>query len=155
MAVTNVVTLVGRLSKAPTIEAAKEGSLSIMKLGLLVKSYDGKKDDFYFLKRFGPNAIFSNDNLRSGDKVVVIGKMNSINYVDGHGKRVYGVEVIVDFIGFDLDQVFANNFTRNDMKRTCTPTIVGGTNVKMEPTNNGSKVYGKMTIPDNIDAMIG
>lgn len=167
----NEVILQGRVSKDPTIESAKGGSLSILKFGLLVKN-DGKPDEFYFIKRFGNDAQIGAKFLKQGDKVLVIGRVHSSSDAT---KKNYYVEIIADYIGYDVDSSFNNRFG-SVVTSSCSPSVIGGnatntsnasstettatattTNKKVEvaSSNNSKTIFGRMVIPDNIDELIG
>ena len=137
----------GRVSKDPTLEWAKNNTLPILKFGLLVKR-EGKIDEFYFVKRFGEDALVCKEHIHTGDEVIVLGNLHSSSDAQ---KKNYYVEVIADKICFDINKNFGTRYsTESTGDKICehtpqTPQIkVATSNVK----------FGRMQIPDNIDELL-
>lgn len=158
MELSNLVTLTGRLSKDPTLSIVKDGSLPLLKFGFFVPNKHGGKDNFYFVKRFGEEAEIGAKTLKKGDKVTIIGELNSqsINSEDGFK---YYVEVIAYYIGYDIDKSFEQRFIENENtnEKNIEPKVVGGTATEnsTKPQEQYAKTgTGKMNIPTNIDSLL-
>lgn len=166
----NVVSLLGKVTKDPTIEYQNNGQLPIMKFGLLVKNQNEMvENSFYFVQRKGSNAESTAKMLKKGDEVLVVGKMYSYQKKVNDALQ-YNVVVNADFIGLDTDLSFAKKFKREENSissntismsqntNTMPVNVVQMPNQKQETVVNlvaESRVkYGRMNIPDNIDSLL-
>jgi single-strand binding protein len=107
----NKVILMGRLTKDPEIRQSSDGSTSIARYNLAVDRRFGHKNgennegntDFIPCVAFGKSGEFAEKYLHKGTKVVVTGRIQTGNYTNKDGQRVYTTDVIVE------DQEFAES----------------------------------------------
>ena len=161
----NTVTLMGRVSKNPTLEYQKDGKLPVMKFGLLVSNpTENERDSFYFIKRFGSNAEIGVKMIKAGDEVMVVGRMHSFS-ANNNGEFKYHVEVVADWIGFDTSLAFGKKFSREDgvvgnSVNSYTPTtnkvvqISSATNNNTTSTSINNNVVNLASLRDNSQAKV-
>lgn len=97
----NKVMLMGRLTKNPEIKfAGKDNDMVVARYTLAVNRRYRKEGeqgaDFISCVTFGKSAEFAQKYLRKGMKIVVSGRINTGNYTDKEGKKVYATDVIVE-----------------------------------------------------------
>lgn len=93
----NKIILMGRLTRDPEM---RTGTTTVTRYTLAVDrrfKREGEPDaDFFNCTAFGKSAEFADKYFRQGTKVVVTGRMESDNYTNKDGQKVYGWKVIVD-----------------------------------------------------------
>ncbi|MCU9613272.1 single-stranded DNA-binding protein [Caldibacillus lycopersici] len=100
----NQVTLVGRLTRDPELKFTQEGT-AVTNITLAVnrnfRSANGNNDaDFVqctLWRRAAENTV---EYCRKGSTIGVIGRIQTRNYENSDGKRVYVTEVIADSVRF-------------------------------------------------------
>lgn len=99
----NSVNLVGRLTKDPNITYSTSGS-SIAAFTLAVdrkfKSKDEQTADFINCKAFGKTAEFVEKYFQKGMRMGLCGRIQTGNYTNKDGAKVYYTEVIADNVEF-------------------------------------------------------
>lgn len=95
----NLIVLMGRLTRDP--EVRNTGSDSrVARYSLAVDRQfkrEGEPDaDFFNCTAFGKGADFAEKYLRQGTKIVIRGRIQSDNYTNKDGQKVYGWQVIVE-----------------------------------------------------------
>lgn len=96
----NTCTLVGRLTKDIDLRSTRDGK-SVAQFTLAVDR--DKKDsgaDFINCIAWGKSAEIIERYVRKGDMLGIIGKIQTRNYEDRTGKKVYVTEVMVDRFQF-------------------------------------------------------
>ena len=94
----NKIFLIGRLTRDP--ELRNGGSTPIARYTLAVDrkfKQEGQPDaDFFNCTVFGKSAEFADKYFKQGTKIVVIGRIQSDNYTNKEGQKVYSWQVIVE-----------------------------------------------------------
>lgn len=94
----NKIILMGRLTK--DVETRTGNGTTVARYGLAVDrrfKRDGQPEaDFFNCTVFGKGAEFADKYLKKGTKVVITGRMESDNYTNKDGQKVYGWQVMVD-----------------------------------------------------------
>lgn len=96
----NCVSLVGRLTKEPEVKTTSS-SVSVCKFTVAVdrkfKDANGEKQaDFINCVAWRQTANFISSYFHKGSKIAVTGSIQTRNYDDQDGKKVYVTEVVVD-----------------------------------------------------------
>ena len=60
------------------------------------KKDGGQMADFIRCVAFGKNAEFAEKHLRQGSKIVIEGRIQTDNYTDKDGRKVYTTDIIVE-----------------------------------------------------------
>lgn len=141
----NKVILIGRLTRDPDVRYSQgaNGSTAVARYSLAVPrkfKQDGQPDcDFINCITFGKLAMFAEKYLHKGVKIVVTGRIQTGNYTNKDGQKVYTTDVVVE------EQEFAES--KNGSQNA---------NNQMNASPNNSPEYmsssdGFMNIPDGID----
>lgn len=101
----NKIMLSGRLTKDPDVRYSQgENSIAIAKFSLAVdrrfKRQGEAETDFFNCTAFGKQGEFVEKYLKQGTKMLVTGRLQNENYTNKEGKKVYGVQIIVDELEF-------------------------------------------------------
>lgn len=95
----NKVILIGRLTADPEIRATQSGK-TVASYRLAVdrafKSEGQPEADFINCIAFGKGAEFAEKYLHKGMKIALEGRIQTRNYDDRDGKKVYVTEIIVE-----------------------------------------------------------
>ena len=99
----NKVVLIGRLTKDPDVRYSQgENPVAIARYTLAVdRRRKAQKDseqtaDFVSCVAFGEAAIFAEKYLKKGIKIAINGRIQTGNYTDKDGKKVYTTDVVVE-----------------------------------------------------------
>ena len=138
----NKVILMGRLTRDPEVRYSQGATpLAIARYTLAVdrrntKSNNGDEQtaDFINCVAFGKSGEFAEKYFRKGTKLLVSGRIQTGNYTNKDGVKVYTTEVVVD------DQEFAES-----KNSTQSGSEEGANRPAPESTD------GFMNIPDGID----
>ncbi|MEL3970706.1 single-stranded DNA-binding protein [Rossellomorea oryzaecorticis] len=100
----NQVTLVGRLTKDPEARKTTEGK-SVLNVTVAVnrqfKNQQGQTDaDFVLCKIWNKAADNTEKYCRKGSVVGITGRIQTRNYENDQGKRIYVTEVVAESIRF-------------------------------------------------------
>ena len=94
----NKIILMGRLTRDP--EMRSSGNTTICRYSIAVDrrfKRDGEPDaDFFNCTVFGKGAEFAEKYFRQGTKILITGRIQSDNYTNKDGQKVYSWQVIVD-----------------------------------------------------------
>ena len=94
----NKIILCGRLTCDPAVRQA--GDTTVVRYRLAVDrrfKREGEPDaDFFNCTVFGKGAEFAEKYLRQGTKVIITGRMQSDDYTNKDGNKVYSWQIIVD-----------------------------------------------------------
>lgn len=99
----NVVSLLGRLTKDPSITYTN-GGLTIAKFNLAVdrryKTEGGQTADFISVIAFGKTAEFIEKWFHKGDPITIVGRIQTGSYTNNAGDKVYTTDVVAEQVGF-------------------------------------------------------
>ena len=133
----NKVVLMGRLTRDPEVRyTTGENSMAVARYTLAVdrgiKKQGEQSADFIQCVAFSKAAEFAEKYFRQGMRVLVSGRIQTGNYTNKEGQKVYTTEVILD------SQEFADS---------------KGGNTKEVSNHNSSGIDadGFMNIPDGVD----
>jgi single-strand DNA-binding protein len=94
----NKIILIGNLTCDPTV--SNGGSTTVARYRIAVSrrfKREGDPDaDFFNCTVFGKGAEFAEKYLKKGMKIVVVGRIESNDYTNKDGQKVYSWQVIVD-----------------------------------------------------------
>lgn len=101
----NKVILMGRLCGDPEVRYTQNNNTLVANFNLAVnrrfaKKEDEKQADFISIVAWGKIAEFCNNYFKKGQQVVIIGRIQTRNYDDNEGKRIYVTEVIAEEVYF-------------------------------------------------------
>ncbi len=133
----NKAILMGRLTRDPEVRySAGENALAIARYTLAVDRKirrDGEATaDFISCVSFGRTAEFAEKYFRQGLRIVVSGRIQTGNYTNRDGQKVYTTEVVVE------EQEFAESKKSSETSQS-----------SQTPPPTGSD--GFMNIPDGIE----
>jgi len=135
----NKVILMGRLTADPQVNRNNNNGKEtvVTKYSLAVSrrfAKEGEVDvDFFNCTAFGKSAEFAEKYFTKGQQVLIEGRIQTNNYTNKQGEKVYGVQVIID------NQYFADSKREN---------AGGGNNNTSAPSSAGD---GFMNIPDGFE----
>lgn len=140
----NKVILMGRLTRDPEVRYSQgENATAIARYSLAVdrrfnRNNDDNNTDFINIVAFGKAGEFAEKYFRKGTKVLVTGRIQTGNYTNKDGVKVYTTDVVAE------EQEFAEskNSSGNDGGFT-------GNRSSAAPAGNAGE--GFMNIPDGID----
>lgn len=97
----NKVTLIGRLTKDPDVRySTGENATAVARYSLAVdrkfKKEGEANADFINCIAFGKNGEFAEKYLHKGTKIAVTGRIQTGNYTNKDGQRVYTTDVVVE-----------------------------------------------------------
>lgn len=134
----NKVILMGRLTKDPDVRYTQgQEPMCIARYTLAVdrrfsRNNNGNNADFIPCVCFGKAAEFAEKYLIKGTKMAITGRIQTGNYTNKDGVKVYTTEVVVE------DQEFAES--KNALS-----------NGRQQAATNESEMDGFMSIPDGMD----
>ena len=97
----NKVILIGRLTKDPEVRYTQgENATAVARYSLAVdrkfKKEGEQTADFINCVAFGKNGEFAEKYLRKGVKISIVGKIQTGNYTNNEGVKVYTTDVVVE-----------------------------------------------------------
>lgn len=100
----NKVLLVGRMVRDPEIRYTNEGT-SIAKFSIAVdravkKDSEQQTADFPSCVAFGKTAEFIEKYFRKGNRIGIVGRIQTGNYTDKDGKKIYTTDVVAENVEF-------------------------------------------------------
>lgn len=133
----------GRLTRDPDIRYTQGNeSMAIARYTLAVDRKVRKENeanaDFISCVAFGKNAEFAERYLKQGTKIVVEGRIQTGNYTNKDGQKVYTTDVVVE----------STEFAESKSSGSSTE---GSTRSQMAPPTDGPAPAGFMDIPDGVD----
>ena len=113
----NKIILLGRLTKAPEIRFSQTNNIKVASFSLAVnrkyvKEGEERQADFFNIVGYSKLADFIEKYLKQGVQICVLGRLQTRNYEDKDGKRVYVTEILANNISF-LDSK-GTNTSSND-----------------------------------------
>lgn len=141
----NRVILMGRLTRDPDVRyTSGENQTCVARYTLAVdrrfKREGEQSADFISCVVFGKGAEFADKYLRQGTKIAITGRIQTGNYTNKDGQKVYTTDVVVEEQEFAESKGASNS--DNVMQASTTPATV-----KAQPDGPN----GFMHIPDGID----
>ena len=99
----NKVVLMGRLTRDPKVRATQSGT-GVCSFSLAVNrrfKQEGQPDaDFINVTAWAKTAEFVNKYFTKGQQVAVVGRIQTRNYDDKEGKKVFVTEVVAEEVYF-------------------------------------------------------
>lgn len=100
----NTVTLVGRLTRDVELRYSKSGN-AVANFNLAVnrpfKNANGDREaDFINVVQFGKGAELTAQYMKKGSQIGVTGRIQTRNYENNEGRRVYVTEIVADQVAF-------------------------------------------------------
>ncbi|MCL2051184.1 MAG: single-stranded DNA-binding protein [Lachnospiraceae bacterium] len=138
----NKVILMGRLTRDPEVRYSQaENSMAIARYTLAVdrrfsRNNDEASADFIGCVAFGKSGEFAEKYLRKGMKIAVVGRIQTGNYTNKEGVKVYTTDIVVE------DHEFCES-----KNASSEGSYSGGNAGRPEPSAGD----GFMNIPDGID----
>lgn len=137
----NCVVLKGRLARDPNIKYSNDMCIASFTIAVnrsFAKKDDDVKADFISCKAFGKTGEVVEKYIGKGREIAIRGRIQTGNYTNKDGNKVYTTDVIaeeIDFCGSKKDGDNNGN----------------GGNGNSSSGNNASAGEGFMNIPDGID----
>lgn len=94
----NKIILMGRLTRDPEVRYINDNKIGRYSIAVdrRFKKEGQPEADFFNCTVFGKGAEFAENYLKQGTKIVISGRIESDNYTNKDGEKVYGWQVIVD-----------------------------------------------------------
>ena len=98
----NKVVLMGRLTKDPDVKYSQgDNPTCVARYSLAVDRRSTKKDaeiqtDFISIVAFGKSGEFAEKYLHKGTKVLITGRIQTGNYTNKEGQKVYTTDVVAE-----------------------------------------------------------
>jgi len=140
----NKVVLVGRLTRDPEVRYSQGDSATAVARYTVAVDRRFKRDnepnaDFIPCVVFGRSAEFAEKYFRQGMRVAISGRIQTGNYTNKDGVKVYTTDIIVE------DQEFAESKAESDANRGSFQQSAPSPSPRMDAGD------GFMNIPDGID----
>ena len=99
----NTVNLVGRLTRDPDIRYANSGT-SVARINVACdrrfRTENGPTADFIPCIAFGKTAEFIENYFHKGQRIGLVGRIQTGNYINNDGQKVYTTDVVIDHVEF-------------------------------------------------------
>jgi single-strand DNA-binding protein len=141
----NKVILMGNLTADPELKSTNTG-LAVCNFSLAVNRKFAKEGeqsvDYINISCWRASAEFVGKYAKKGNSLVVCGSLQTRNYTNAQGQKVYITEVVADEVSFAGNNNAQNNSgqprvsvppTANGSANTYTPNAYGGNSVGFEP----------------------
>lgn len=98
----NIVCLTGRLTRDPDVRYKEDLAIARFTLAVARPRMNGKEatSDFPSIIAFGKTAEMAEKYLSKGKLIAIIGRIQTGNYTDKDGKKVYTTDVVAEKIEF-------------------------------------------------------
>ena len=143
----NNVTLIGRLTKDPEIRYTEQ-QLAVVRFNIAIDRIGKDKGaDFPSIVVFGKQAENCEKWLHKGRLVAIQGHIQTGNYTNKDGNKVYTTDVVVE------EQEFAESKAVSDSHTAHNSSMGAGFGAPSQaaPAPNAASADGFMNIPDGID----
>lgn len=116
----NKCSLMGRLTRDPEVRANGENAVARFSIAVnrRFKNAEGNYDaDFINCVAFGKSAEFVEKYFHKGDMIAVTGRIQTGNYTNKDGVKIYTTDVVVeeiDFCGGKSENSATSNTKNND-----------------------------------------
>lgn len=140
----NKVILMGRLTRDPVIRYSQgANSIAVASFSLAVDrrfKKDGEQSaDFPNCVAFGKTAEFFEKYIKQGSKVCIEGRLQTRDYTNKDGQKVYVTEVVVENVEFA------------DSKNAGSAPVAQGTSQESRPAPSQAVSEGFMNIADELE----
>lgn len=106
----NLVIMMGRLTKDPTVSYGGANNTCIARFSLAVdRRFKKNETDFFECTSFGKTAEAVEKYLIKGTKIVISGEVQNNNYTNKDGQKVYGTRIMVNSWEFAESKKPANS----------------------------------------------
>ena len=97
----NSVIIHGRLTADIELKQTNNGA-AVVAFSIANDRYSNgeKKTDFFNILAWNQNAKFINSHFKKGDSIIVVGRLQSREYVDSKGVNRKTVEIVVEHVEF-------------------------------------------------------
>jgi single-strand DNA-binding protein len=138
----NSVNIMGRLTRNPEVRYSQgENPVAIARYTLAVNRIGKKEEaDFINIIAFGKSGEFAEKYFKQGQQVAVTGRIQTGNYTNKEGQKVYTTEVVVE-----------NQFFASSKSESNTNTNNTGKSSSNRPAPSQAVGDGFMNIPDGLD----
>lgn len=117
----NNATLVGRMTKDVDLRYTQNGKAVgnfILAVNRPFKNKNGEQEtDFILCQVWGKQAENLANYMKKGSQVGVVGRINTRNYENNQGQRVYVTEVVADQVAFLESKKQSNNQSQNNQQQ--------------------------------------
>ena len=98
----NNVVITGRLTRDPDVRYKEDLAIARFALAVARPKTNGKEatSDFPSIIAFGKTAEMAEKYLQKGKHIAIIGRIQTGNYTDKDGKKVYTTDVVAEKIEF-------------------------------------------------------
>ena len=98
----NNVVITGRLTRDPDVRYKEDLAIARFSLAVARPKVNGKEatSDFPSIIAFGKTAEMAEKYLSKGKLIAIIGRIQTGNYTDKDGKKVYTTDVVAEKIEF-------------------------------------------------------
>ena len=138
----NKVILMGNLTQDPELKTTNTG-LAVCNFSLAVNRKFAKQGeqsvDYINISTWRTSAEFVGKYAKKGNSLVVCGSLQTRNYTNQQGQKVYVTEVVADEVSFAGNNNSQNNgnqprvSTPNVSSNSYTPSAYGGNSAGFEP----------------------
>jgi len=143
----NKAMLIGRLTRDPEVRYSQgENSTAVARFTLAVdrrfkRAGETQEADFIACVAFGKQAEFVEKYFKQGMKMVAVGRIQTGNYTNKDGQKIYTTDVVVEEVEFAESK--GNNQDSGHQQ--------GGYQRESRPEPSTAMGDGFMNIPDGID----
>ena len=98
----NKIILLGRLTRNPIIKLSNGTTIANFTLAVTrnVKNNGKEEADYLNCSVFDKKAVFVEQYLKQGSRIIVFGRLHNNNYLGKDGQIIYRIHIIVDEIEF-------------------------------------------------------
>ena len=143
----NKVVLMGRLTRDPEVRYSQgENSTAVARFTLAVdrrfrRAGENSEADFIGCVAFGKQAEFVEKYFKQGMRMVAVGRIQTGNYTNKDGQKVYTTDVVVEEVEFAESK---GNSGESGFQQN-------GSHSNFRPEPSSAMGDGFMNIPDGID----
>lgn len=112
----NKIILIGRLTRDPEVRYTTTNNMMVVQFGLavnrrFVRQGEERQADFINIVAWDKTGEFCSKYFKKGQQVGIVGRMQTRNYDDKDGKRVYVTEVVAEeaYFADSRKETFDNN----------------------------------------------
>ena len=130
MIFTNKVVLMGRLTRDPDVRYTTTNNTMVVQFALAVnrrfaRQGEERQTDFINIVAWDKTAEFCGKYFRKGQQVGIIGRIQTRNYDDKDGKKVYVTEVVAEEVYFaDTKKEEKQEYNEFGTNESWTPTPI-------------------------------
>ena len=106
----NKVIVSGNLTRKPELRRAKD-NLAVARMGIAVNRFAKDEVDFFNVTAFGKTAEFCEKYFDKGRRILIEGRLRTINYTDKDNNKRTATEIIAENVEFADSKHKDNNDT--------------------------------------------